>query len=491
MSKSDIHRVKNLLPNDLVFGLELGNAKEFLENFTDQSVSTINEAIECRQCKLLMDNDIPLFDWSTKEFTDLKELSNRANSSALIFIRNIVECGDFSKAVKEVAAVYKSGFWELFEAAGAEKIIDLSLIRELLNIDISHLGRLLKHKSLTRAFDAIIRESMLSSPVMAATIVLDTIAVSQSSPSQHYLPSSLTDSDVAEIFNSYIEQEDPHLNYLEVIVHWASQFRFKLPGETLLAAKRKHEDVLEKLFSDSGHFKYGVEVSFTPNQKACVRVSFDGLSPQFSYSFDWIKEHHDYATILNNFVHIFDFTDRFSNLAMPSHENDSNSLLSKLVIQSKANYHHSLDFDITDKKAQGIIRLYRSALESLNVRLEDAISWFFNEYIESEFEIVGFHVDMPSAGTTYLEKCKSLCSEIERVLKTFDLYSEKKRIDIDLIPYRTFGGFKRVSSLIENKYLRVNGTNGVRSSGYLFSDQCMLAYTEKYGNKWSSFLSSY
>lgn len=487
LSKSNKHRVKNLLPNDLAFGLELGNAKEYLESFTDQQKSTINEAIECHQCKLLMDNDIPLVNWSKKQFADLIKLSKKANSFALRFVRNIVENGDFSRAVEEIDAVYKSGFWELFEAAGAEKIVDPALIKELLNKDISHLGRLLSHKNLTRAFDAIIRNSMLSSPLEAATLILDIIAVNQSSPTQHYLPSSLTDSDVAEIFNSYIEQENPHLNYLDVIAHWAPQFRFKLPGETLLAAKRKHKKVLKKLFSESGYFKYGVGVSFTPNQRACARISFDGLSPQFSYSFDWIKEHHDYATILNNFIHIFDFTDRFSNLAMPSHENDSSSLLLRLVVQSKADYFHSLDFDITDKKSQGIIRLYKSALKSLGVRLEDAISWFFNEYIESEFKIVGFHIDMPSEETTHLEKCKSLCSEIERVLKTFNLYSEKKQIDIDLIPYRTFSGFNSVSSLFENKYLRVNGANGVRSSGYLFSDQYILAYTEKYGSKWSSF----
>jgi hypothetical protein len=487
LANIDKHRVKNLPPNDLLFGLELGNANEFLGEFTVQSINTINDAIECRQCKLLLDNGISLAEWSNKQHAELVERSEQANSSALKYIRNVVESGSFSKAVEEVDSYYKSDFWELVEAAGAEKMVDLILIKELLDRDISHLRGLLHHRKLTKAWDAIIRDSMLSSPITSATIIFDAIAVSQSSVRQLNLPPSLTDSDVTAVFNSYIEQENPHLNYLEVIVNWAPQFKFKLPGETFLAAKRKHAEVLEKLFSESVHLEFGVEVSFALNQKACARISFDGLSPKYSYSFDWINEYHDYATILNNFIHIFEFTDRFSNLAMPSHENGSSSLLSKLIIQSKANYYQSLDFNLADIKSQGIVRLYSNVLNSIGVRLEDAISWFFNEYIESEFKIIGFHIDMPSEGTTYLEKCKSLCSEIERVMKTFDLFSEKKQIDTDLIPYRTFAGFNRVSSILENKYLRIKGNNGLRSSGYLFSDQCMLSYTEKHGSKWASF----
>lgn len=51
--------------------------------------------------------------------------------------------------------------------------------------------------------------------------------------------------------------------------------------------------------------------------------------------------------------------------------------------------------------------------------------------------------------------------------------------------------YKEIPSLIKNKYAYVNSNEIVREMHDMFSDQCMLSYTEKTGNKYNTFLNYY
>lgn len=139
-------------------------------------------------------------------------------------------------------------------------------------------------------------------------------------------------------------------------------------------------------------------------------------------------------------------------------------------------YHRSIGFDLRHTHAFLAAFSYSLLLEEFDIRLEDAIEWFFNAYVEEEFGIEGFSISLPTKETTWLDKCKSIGPEVERVLTAYRVYASKGYIDDAYFPLMRFKLFSDVESLIQNKY-PVEGSKFMDSSYLLLSDQSPLAYS--------------
>lgn len=86
--------------------------------------------------------------------------------------------------------------------------------------------------------------------------------------------------------------------------------------------------------------------------------------------------------------------------------------------------------------------------------LEKTLEWFFKTYLVEEFGIEGFSINLPTENLTYLEKCKCVTGEIERVLKQFNLYTNYKKIDKEVLELMNKPlKFEEIESLKENKYI--------------------------------------
>ena len=66
------------------------------------------------------------------------------------------------------------------------------------------------------------------------------------------------------------------------------------------------------------------------------------------------------------------------------------------------------------------------------VRLEEVLKWFFEEYLLQEFDAKGFRFNPPSESTTLVEKCRTIASEMDGVLKQFRMYVQDGEIDREL-----------------------------------------------------------
>lgn len=131
---------------------------------------------------------------------------------------------------------------------------------------------------------------------------------------------------------------------------------------------------------------------------------------------------------------------------------------------------------------------YQHALELQNIQLESLFSWFFDNYLFEEFHVSGFIFNPPSKGSTDLEKCKILATEIDSVLKQFELYSHEGEIDRELFELNSDSlNFRNIPSLISNKYFYSSSNECVNCMNCLFSDQNTLAYTEHHEDKYTTF----
>ena len=90
------------------------------------------------------------------------------------------------------------------------------------------------------------------------------------------------------------------------------------------------------------------------------------------------------------------------------------------------------------------IKLYCQVLSEFDKRLENIFKWFFEEYLWNEFGVEGFNLSIPSENSTFLEKVRTVCSEIDSILSQFNVYIENGEIDRELLE------ISRNSPLIED-----------------------------------------
>ena len=128
-------------------------------------------------------------------------------------------------------------------------------------------------------------------------------------------------------------------------------------------------------------------------------------------------------------------------------------------------------------------------LKHNGVRLEDVLQWFFEEYLPKEFDANGFRFNPPSEGTTQVEKCRTIASEMDGVLKQFRMYVQDGAIDRELFEMSSEHViFSKLSGFIKEKYAYENSDDIQRTQFLLFSDQSRLGCIGKMRDKYSRFV---
>ena len=76
-----------------------------------------------------------------------------------------------------------------------------------------------------------------------------------------FLPKSLSDEDVIQIFRKYLESDRPNLNYVRDIVNSTSRYGLVIGDKIKLIARRKIHELEQEIFGDNdGDLIYSVEV---------------------------------------------------------------------------------------------------------------------------------------------------------------------------------------------------------------------------------------
>ena len=101
--------------------------------------------------------------------------------------------------------------------------------------------------------------------------------------------------------------------------------------------------------------------------------------------------------------------------------------------------------------------------------MEDILQWFFDEYLKVEFNTGDFIVNLPSEGSTYLEKCRTLCSEMECLFKQFDSYVKYGTVKHNIIENSSKPvEIKSIKSFQQKKYFYAHDGECVGCMNLLF-----------------------
>lgn len=300
-----------------------------------------------------------------------------------------------------------------------------------------------------------------------------------------YFPKNLSLEDKEEIILRYLNSNDPNLNYVRLILNIKKQPNIDISDKTRLIAKRLERKLNNEIINQDTAIKFGTNIVFDENQEEPLLITKDGNSTFYSYSTNFIKKTNHPLVYLNHFTDLFNYIDNQGCITLVSKDNDFN-VIEKMFVSSKNEYRIGFLFNHKENLSLGQIYLYdKVILQSQNKSVEFLIKYFITNYINSRYGLKDFRFNLPSIGTSYSEKIRTLLAEFDVLLRQYRLFKENSEIDNELlcISSKTYN-LSDIPSFVSKKYYYQNNDKLAYPNHLLFSDQSGLSYVEPFKGKY-------
>lgn len=399
-----------------------------------------------------------------------------------------IDDSNFLETHDAVCFEYYDDFWTLIEKYKVyDRISEATFSRLLQNSEIT-LYKLLAHKSIVQKYDKVLAEHMRSSEQTAKLIFGKFLEKKDTNSTPCFFPVSFQPSEYESVLDRYIDSAHPNVGYVQLLASSQSSKECPISDTLRLKAKRKAAEIWKEHSSNSIGFEYGIGVCFKPSEHPISVETPEQHHQQFVYDINWILDNTDFPTLLNNFIYLFNFTDLHFRCSFPVIPSQLSPVLRVLGVKGKKEYEAEITFQTIDMKSSGEMHGYSDVLASQGIRIEDVYQWFFTDYLKDEFGAEGFVFHAPSQNQSLVEKCRSLSSEMDGILKQYDLFVKHGGIDRELLEISSnpvvFGS---LPSMTEKKYAYADSDQIRKELHLLFSDQCMLGYLPKTGQSFGSF----
>ena len=484
-------KVKFYSITNLGIGYQLKKAEGIIESYNKSKEYNITELIELYNITKYIDNKMFLKKWDDVYIENIKKTCKEMKKKIYKYFDEEISEYNIKNIIKSIPIQYIEDFFELFD----KKIEKISINGEIFiqaikdnNIPIYHV---LYFKKIVKQYDSELKKIMIEDIINSTEIIIRKYYINEESNQKIELPKSLSMEEKENIFLQYIDSKYANLNYVQIIAQIQSnKDSIEISDRTKLKAQRKVTELKNKIFKEGVNIKYSYNVIINDKQKIEKDEKVIATKIIYSYSKMWIEENKDnFATLLNNFIYLFDFTDVEGRIELINKKHEYGIFEKTMNLNILKAYNPNSIFD--HKKILSLMQInaYYEQLNKLNIRLEDIVEWFFKVYLEENFKIKNFSISMPSKESNFFEKCKTILPEIDHILKEYKYYVEDGQIDPDLISISSeHMFFKDIPSKIKNKYVYLKDTKDNNLIDYyFFSDQCMLAYLKKMEEKYDCF----
>ncbi|MBC6680884.1 hypothetical protein [Zhenpiania hominis] len=481
--------IKWLSPDDWALGIHLKRMDALLNHYTDESEYTdINEIIELYVVCKYIDSEIFPAIWSESQLEKNKAIIKKLKGIIGKFF-NCIRQEQFAALYGNIVYQYKKMFWEAFSLYKLFNKFDYTIISNAINNEQNGIWNILHEKDIVVAYGVDIRNELMLEE-NAAEWLLDEYEVHHSFKNERlYFPKELTLEDKKEIIKKYILYEESDLNYLRLIANIQDNPDSLVIGDKVRLQARKKVQIQEKkLFSNGTGIKTEITVIFTKMETDDPEVNVDLHNISCKYNINWIRENLDEPTLLNNFIYLFGYLDSQGRITLVEKDIYKGVVEKFLFMRSRYAYEPGYSASTLNLLADLQMAGYYQQLKENNIYLETVLKWFFEKYLKEEFSIDNFRMNTPSESTTYLEKCRTLLSEMDGVLKQYNLFVEDGYIDQELFQMSSSHmKFNDCSSAVKEKYVYGTGEIFRTACHHLFSDQSIIAHVERIDKTYDSF----
>lgn len=474
---------------DLSYSYNLRLAGNFLDSFDHSlEINDINTIIELYNVKKFIDDRISLDSWQHEKLEEYILTCQTFPSVIGKFFHHITSDTLYDQYIA-VDIDYQDDFWELFSKYKVYRHISSETFFTVLQQDIYIVRFVLYEKDLVYHYGDVIAE-VLATEIECADLVFDHFLASHKEHRQEtYFPKEFDAEKKLAILNKYLDLENPNPNYLQLIFNTKKADDFPITEKHRLKAKQKHTEFVKRLLSDKASvYSNLIEVGIRPQADPVSLEHASDNTFRYFYSLEWIEQNLDYPTLLNNFIYLFHYVDKFFRCTFPPKRSEMGVTERYLGITGLRDYTTGFAYRHKNYVAIQQMQVYRGILQQHGIEIEALFQWFFETYLLDEFGVKGFNYYRPSISTTFLEKILLLISQMDAIIKQYKLFYEDGYIDRELFEISSKAeGITNAPSLVTTKkYIYAQSREIKKEANALFSDQSMLHYTEKTKDKYKS-----
>lgn len=472
-------RVKFYGLNDMATSFHVARVAELAERFDPKKVPTSTEDIlELHNVQQYLEQGLFPNTYDEERQSQAKARIPQIRSVVARFF-SAVDNTNFATVVKGVSREYRADLLDLLGRNSVFVRCDCAVVLPALAETGVRLASMLASKKLVQAYDLEIRGELRATPLAAEHLVRKYL---QGDVREDvYLPPSFTPADARELLELYIDSDDANSNYLGLIANAKKIPQAGIDAKLMLRAKRRNDVMTAKFFSENKGLRTGFKVTISESQDEPVKFEMDdsdGLTSRYTYSRQWLQDTSDNPSILNNFLHLFNFTDSQVLLALPSYPVQLGVMERTMGTIGKTEYKVGAAFRAVDMSTLLQTRMYHYFLQSKEIDLEKVIAWFFEEYLVEEFGALNFSFTPSEKGTSYLQRVRHFFVEMESIANQFTLFVQDGELDRDLLAMGSeLVRYKEIPSLLVGKYVYPSEGEEISAILHLlFSDQSMLTY---------------
>jgi transcriptional regulator with XRE-family HTH domain len=470
-------RIKYYGLRDLATSFYLKPAMKLLDDYEESKTDyDINDILELYNVLMYVENLALPRNIEKTKLDEYVALKPKLHKSIVLFFNAITEVNALT-VIKEVDFNYHDDLLTLLARYKRYDNISAGVMLRALKSSKIAVWSLLANREIVDKYDEDIRVLILSDPDNAEQIVHKYLEKKERR--EVHMPPSFTKDDARSLLEAYINNKDANPNYLQLIATARVTPIAGIDDKIKLLAKRKHDEWTDTFFKESkGGVIFGCEVAISDSQEEAVEISNDQQITKFTYSKKWLEEHSDNLSSLSNFIHLFPLANKHMILTLPSYSSQLGVVERFMKVAGREEYAEGIHFQFIDQSTLMQTMMYEKFLRSQDKELEDVIAWFFNNYLKETFGADGFNYTTSSKDTTYLEKCGHIFSEMDGIIKQFELYAKNGSIDQDLLSITSKSlKYEVIPSQVTGKYAYTSDSPEIFAvMHYLFSDQSGLGY---------------
>ena len=370
--------------------------------------------------------------------------------------------------------LYQEDYWQLFNNTKLYYSIDKKIVKFLLYKLTPSLTAILKHPQIVNVYSREITCYIIKNQYSILFILDYYFTYNKESTKKFILPKELISKILLWLINKKLSSNNISPQYLRLIEN-STNSTLIIPDKMKVKAKRCRKQIESEILSTNSSMISNMKIVFK-NIDELIKIDFQPPNLTITLDKSWIDEnnHNDYL-FANLFIFYFicDINYRAKFIANKTDSTKLEDLISKPL--GLNDYFQPLLSRIQEDLAHLFIMSYDKLLLTQNKRIEDLLKWFYTEFIAEEFHVHKFIFNSSSTNTTFIEKCRNLCSEIDSILKQYQLYYENNDIDRDLLEINSKPLlFSQLESYDKNKYAYIVDTEYINSMNLLFSDQSYL-----------------
>ena len=200
----------------------------------------------------------------------------------------------FSAEYDSVCRSHRSVY---LEALVYYKVIDRisdSQMRAFLEAHSQLLTRILQRKAIVKRFGIVITDYIVNHIEMTETIIKHYFERRDESEPETYMPEELSSDMKNTIIQKYIDWDDAHPSYLNLISGLKKAGDFRITDKMRLKAKRRYVQFVNEQFQKGASVQELRGNASFDKQDEVIIAHREPFQISYSYSIDWIDENLDY-----------------------------------------------------------------------------------------------------------------------------------------------------------------------------------------------------